>query len=155
MIEERGLSSQIELDSAGTGSWHAGEPPDTRMQAAAGRRGYTLSGAARSVIPRDFEMFDLILAMDDSNLRALRRRCPEPLLSKVRLFRSFDPEGTDNVPDPYYGDAEGFDEVVTLAIRTNEAMLDQIQAGALGKRALVDPEQVVHAGLEGLAEGVA
>ena len=106
----------IEVDSAGTAGYHIGDPPDRRTQAAALRRGYDMSALrARIVEPEDFERFDLILAMDESNLQVLRGRAPTALRERVRLFLEFAPDaGTVEVPDPYYGGPAGFEEVLDL-----------------------------------------
>jgi protein-tyrosine phosphatase len=117
LVHEAGLEGQIELDSAGTGGWHVGDPPDARAAATAARRGIALGGVARQVRPADFEEFDLILAMDSANLSELHRLAPdEHGRAKVRLLREFDPAaGADReVPDPYYGGPGGFDEVLDL-----------------------------------------
>lgn len=126
LVTEAGLRERIGLDSAGTGGWHVGEPPDARATEAARGRGIALESVARQVRVEDFEHFDLILAMDRSNERALRRLAPdEPSRAKVRLLREFDPAsaGLDDldVPDPYYDGERGFDIV-----------LDQVQAACAG-----------------------
>lgn len=125
------LGARLALDSAGTGAWHVGESPDRRMQQAAREAGFRLAGAARAVEDGDFERFDLILAMDRQNLAELRRRCPDGLRDKIRLFGDFDPEGQAEVPDPYYGGEDGFAAVVQQVIRTNQALLAQLAQGQL------------------------
>lgn len=117
LLRESGREGEVELDSAGTGGWHAGDPPDERATEAARRRGIALEGAARQVRPEDFERFDLLLAMDAENARNLRALAPDAeAAAKVRLLREFDPAsatGSDlDVPDPYYGGARGFDTVL-------------------------------------------
>ncbi|MBS0367235.1 MAG: low molecular weight phosphotyrosine protein phosphatase [Proteobacteria bacterium] len=106
----------IEVDSAGTGDWHTGSAPDPRTQAAAARRGYDLADLrARTVTASDFEQFDLILAMDRGNLQALRERAPQSRHRRLRLFMEFAPEAQEHeVPDPYYGGPNGFEEVLDL-----------------------------------------
>jgi len=100
----------LRVESRGTHDYHVGEPPDERAQHHARRRGYDLSALrARELTRRDFEEFDLILAMDQGHLRVLRRMCPAEHASKVRLFMP----GRD-VPDPYYGGPEGFEQVLDL-----------------------------------------
>jgi len=116
----------VELDSAGTGTWHLGDPPDARATETARRRGITLDGAARQVRRDDFEHYDLLLAADRENLAHLRAIAPnEESRSKVRLLREFDPDpdatGDLDVPDPYYGGARGF-----------ETVLDQVEAACRG-----------------------
>jgi protein-tyrosine phosphatase len=131
LVREAGLQERIALDSAGTGGWHVGESPDARATEAAGRRGIVLEGAARKVRPRDFEEFDLILAMDASNLRDLQRLAPDDeAREKVRLLREWDPtaDGDLDVPDPYYGGPGGFDEVLDLVQASCVALLQQLQS---------------------------
>jgi protein-tyrosine phosphatase len=124
---------EVEVDSAGTGSWHVGAPPDERMTTAAGDVGLVLDGAARQVTATDLSDFDLVLAMDRENLRELRRMAaPELPAERVQLFRAFDPEGVDeDVPDPYYGGAEGFDRVVEMVRRTAREIVRRIGDGEL------------------------
>jgi protein-tyrosine phosphatase len=124
LVEEAGLDGRIEVESAGTGGWHAGEPPDARATEAARRRGVTLAGAARQVRREDFETFDLLVAMDRENLQTLLAVAPnEDAAEKVRLLREFDPAsaGDLDVPDPYYGGERGF-----------ETVLDHVQAACRG-----------------------
>jgi protein-tyrosine phosphatase len=131
LVRDAGLEGRIELDSAGTGGWHIGEPPDTRATETARRRGIVLEGAARQVRREDFEEFDLILAMDRDNLRELRRLAPdEPSRAKARLLREFDPaaDGDLDVPDPYYGGPGGFDEVLDLVQAACAFLLRRLRA---------------------------
>jgi protein-tyrosine phosphatase len=114
-LEARGLGDRVEVDSAGTGAYHAGEGPDERMVRAAAGRGYRLGGTARQVVREDFDRFDLIVAMDRANLADLRAVAPESHAAEVRLFSDFLPEGSPaDVPDPYFGGGEGFDRVLDL-----------------------------------------
>ena len=111
-----GVSDRFELDSAGTGAWHTGNPPDARAQASALIRGIDLSDQrARQVGAEDFEAFNIILAMDRENLTALRDLAPQNHAEKVQLFlgAGYDPIERE-VPDPYYGGDEGFEEVLDL-----------------------------------------
>jgi len=119
----------LEVDSAGTAGYHVGEPPDPRTQAAASRRGYDLSSRrARIVEPGDFERFDLILAMDRQNLSVLHRRAPTAARQRVRLFLEFAPEtGTTEVPDPYYGGPNGFEEVLDLVESASRRLLHHVR----------------------------
>jgi protein-tyrosine phosphatase len=133
LLEQEGESETIELDSAGTGGWHVGEPPDARATQAARRRGVELAGVARQVSPEDFERFDLILAMDRSNLRALQRLAPdEGARAKVMMLREFDPasDGSQelDVPDPYYGGPGGFDQVLDLLQSACAGLLTQVRS---------------------------
>ena len=122
-LRRAGLQEQVRIASAGTHGYHAGEPPDERAQRHAARRGYEIGGLrARAVARSDFEEFDLILAMDRGHLRILQRLAPQAHRHKLRLFMEY-AEGwsEQEVPDPYYGGPEGF-----------EQMLDMIEAGARG-----------------------
>jgi low molecular weight protein-tyrosine phosphatase len=120
---------RIDVDSAGTAGYHIGEPPDSRSQAAALRRGYDMSAMrARVVEPEDFARFDLILAMDHSNLSVLRRRAPATLRERVRLFLEFAPDaGTPEVPDPYYGGETGFEEVLDLVEAASRGLISHLR----------------------------
>ncbi len=117
LAREAGREQEFELESAGTGGWHVGAPPDARATEAARRRGIVLEGGARKVAPEDFERFDLLLAMDRENLRDLRALAPTPQArEKARLLREFDPGSAGapdlDVPDPFYGGEAGFDLVL-------------------------------------------
>jgi protein-tyrosine phosphatase len=126
LVREEGLEGRVVIDSAGTGGWHAGEPPDARATDAAQRRGIELGGAARQVEPEDFERFDLLLAMDRENLAALRRLAPDDeARGKVRLLL-----GDRDVPDPYYGGARGFEDVLDLVESACRGLLDEVRATA-------------------------
>jgi protein-tyrosine phosphatase len=140
LVEQAGLQHSVQLDSAGTGAWHVGSPPDRRAAEAASVRGIALDGAARQVRAQDFLDFDLLVAMDRENMRELRRQAPgEDERAKVRLLREFDPVGARagagagsgdlDVPDPYSGAAGGFDEVFELVNAACAGLLEQIRAG--------------------------
>lgn len=144
LVVRAGAEEEIELDSAGTGGWHVGEAPDPRARAAARSRGIALEGAARQVEPEDFERFDLIVAMDRSNLANLRRLAPDAQArAKIRLLREFDPAlrgaraagdvevgvlGDLDVPDPYYEGAQGFEIVLDLVEAACEGLLAHARA---------------------------
>lgn len=107
----------LQFDSAGTAGYHIGDAPDARSQKAALARGYDISGLrARQLAAEDFRRFDLLLAMDEDNLRDMRAIAPRGLAGRARLFLSYWPEsGHRSVPDPYYGEADGFETVLDLA----------------------------------------
>lgn len=109
-----GLTDRVEVDSAGTGDWHVGQPPDPRMIRAGSSRGLELTGTARQVAIEDFLTYDLILAMDRSNRDDLVALAPDVASGrKVHMFREF--EGSDgDVPDPYFGGEDGFLHVVDV-----------------------------------------
>ena len=119
----------IEVDSAGTAGYHIGEPPDLRTRQAASRRGYDMSSLrARIVEPRDFEDFDFILAMDRENLKVLNHRAPVQARDRVRLFLEFAPDAaTTEVPDPYYGGPNGFEEVLDLVEAATQGLLQHLR----------------------------
>ncbi|WP_175923334.1 low molecular weight protein-tyrosine-phosphatase [Burkholderia latens] len=129
-VDAAELADRIAIDSAGTGDWHVGEPPDTRAQAAARTRGYDLSALrARQVSAADFERFDLLLAMDEANLAELRRRCPAEHRDKVRLLMEFAPGAAENeVADPYFGGPQGFERVLDQVERACAGLLDALRS---------------------------
>jgi protein-tyrosine phosphatase len=128
-LAEAGLSDRVELDSAGTGDWHIGHPPDRRMTQAAADIGLVLDGRARLVTPEDLDHYDLILVMDRSNLRDVRALARGPgQEAKIRLFRDFEPGAdSEDVPDPYYGGPEGFARVVEIARAGAKGVVEQIR----------------------------
>jgi protein-tyrosine phosphatase len=131
-VERAGLEGQFEIDSAGTGGWHVGDPPDPRMQETAARHGIDISTLrARRFRASDFEEYDLILAMDRQNLHDILRMAMAGQRSRVKLFRAFDPDeaGSLDVPDPYYGGRDGFEDVFEIVSRTSNNLLS-VLAGA-------------------------
>ena len=135
LLREEGLEGAVEVDSAGTGDWHVGHPPDRRATAAAQARGIVLEGAARQVTAADFDDYDLLLVADGENHAELLRRAPDDeARAKVRYFREFDPEskarGDLEVPDPYYGAERGFDEVLDLVDAASRGLLAELRATA-------------------------
>jgi protein-tyrosine phosphatase len=132
LVREAGREGEIEIDSAGTGGWHVGEPPDTRATEAARRRGIDLGGEGRQFSPADFDRFDLILAMDEQNRREILALAPDDAArSKVSLFREFDPASNGaadlDVPDPYFGGDQGFEHVLDLVDSASRGLLDEIR----------------------------
>jgi protein-tyrosine phosphatase len=133
ILAREGLDGEVEIDSAGIGSWHLGEAPDRRSTAAARERGIVLEGAARQVTEADFEAYDLLLAADEQNVAALRALAPDDAAAeKIVLLRSFDPEATAagdlEVPDPYYGGADGFDHVLDVVQAACDGLLSSLRA---------------------------
>ena len=121
-----GLDGRVEVDSAGTGGWHAGQAPDSRAQRHALLRGYDLSRLrARRVVEEDFERFDLLLAMDEDNLADLQRLKPAGASAELRLFAAVE------VPDPYHGAAQGFENVLDLIEKGSDALVGELR-GRLG-----------------------
>jgi protein-tyrosine phosphatase len=130
LVDEAGLSDRFEIDSAGTGSWHVGEPPDARAALVAGQHGVELTSRARQITDDDLRHFDWVVAMDRENLRNIERmRDSTGSEAEIRLLREFDAEGDgDEVPDPYYGGASGFENVYTMVHRSCQALLDRLRA---------------------------
>jgi protein-tyrosine phosphatase len=134
-INEAGLSDIVEIESSGTGAWHLGELPDSRMRKEAASHGVEMTHRARKFQATDLDKYDLVLAMDESNYRdILSLGTPsDEYKSKVRLFREFDPEVSEaeEVPDPYYGGREGFKNVYDIVQRTSLNIVDKIKQGIL------------------------
>jgi protein-tyrosine phosphatase len=132
LVQEQGLDDVVEIDSAGTGSWHIGDPPDERATEAARARGVTLAGVARAVARRDFDDFDLILAADRHNLEDLLAVAPAGARDRIHLLREFDPASDGapdlDVPDPYYGGPEGFEHVLDVVEAACRGVLDALRA---------------------------
>ena len=128
VLRREGLEDEIFVDSAGTGSWHVGSPPDARAQRSASLRGVDLGAQqARRIAPGDCQTFDYILAMDQENYRAVAALCPEGR-AEVRPFLDYVPERTETeVPDPFYGGPEGFELVLDLVEVASEGLLEDIR----------------------------
>jgi protein-tyrosine phosphatase len=122
---------EIEVDSAGTGDYHIGEPPDPRSQRAAMRRGIDLSGLrARQVMPADFARFDLILAMDRQNLRALQKLRPSGSKAELTLLLDYAGQPGNDVPDPYSGNGGDFERVLELVTTACRRLIERLQKRA-------------------------
>ncbi len=134
LVQENGLDKRYEVDSAGTGGWHAGESPDPRMVRVAARHGLNYSGRARQVTPQDLQEFDLVVAMDRDNKAVLYSLAQTPQQqAKIHLLRDFDPYGKPNaeVPDPYYGGIDGFEKVYQIVERSCRGMLHSLENGGM------------------------
>ncbi len=129
LTEEAGLAEAFDIDSAGTGAWHVGEPPDARATRVAEDRGIEMRGRARQVEPGDLTSFDWVLAMDRENLRDLRRMAgTHGATAEIRLMREWDPEPDgDDVPDPYYGGPGGFETVFDIVSRSCRGFLEELR----------------------------
>jgi protein-tyrosine phosphatase len=117
LVEQAGLTDRIIIDSAGLGDWHVGGPRDSRSQKVGRKRGMALEGVARQFQAGDFDRFDHVLAMDRQNRAGLLALAPDDAArAKVRMLRSFDPASPPDaeVPDPYYGGPQGFDQVFDI-----------------------------------------
>ena len=134
LIKTRGLEDQFAVDSAGTGSWHVGNPADRRMQAAANRRGIQLPSRARQIDLNDLEMFDLVLTMDQDNLHAvngLAREAGARATARIQPMLSYGRRYSEaEVPDPYYGGDAGFEHVLDLLEDACEALLEELSPPA-------------------------
>ena len=129
-VKQAGLDGRIATDSAGTHDYHIGEPPDPRAQRAASRRGYDLSTLrGRQVSRGDFGEFDYLLAMDETNLRALERLCPSQHAHKLKLLMEFSTgDALREVPDPYYGGEQGFERVLDMVEQAAQGLLEHLRA---------------------------
>jgi len=135
LLGQRGDATPFEVESAGTGAYHEGESPDRRSTATAAQRGIPLVGAAARFDAEDFVRFDWVLAMDGANKSDLLARAPtEQDAAKVVLLREWDAQSDGphdlDVPDPYYGGASGFDDVLDICLRSCQALLDDLEARA-------------------------
>jgi protein-tyrosine phosphatase len=128
VLASRAPHLKIEIDSAGTHDYHVGEPPDRRSIAAARRRGIDLSALRARIVRReDFGYYDLILAMDEENLRMLQQQAPSEAHSRIRLMMEFAPNAVMRaVPDPYYGGPQGFEQVLDLLEEAAEGLLEEL-----------------------------
>lgn len=128
MVADAGLQEAILVDSAGTGDWHIGKAPDSRASEAAMSRNHDLSHLrARQVRPEDFLEFDYILAMDKQNLSDLRAMALPEFIGHLGLFLDYGQSELDEVPDPYSGGREGFDEVLDLVEHTAQGLLSHLR----------------------------
>lgn len=129
-LAQAGLGDLVAVDSAGTSDHHRGEPPDPRGVRCAQARGYSMKGLrSRPVVDADFERFDLVLAMDRSNLDSLLRRVPQQAQAKLGLLLPYAATaGPEEVPDPYYGAAAGFEHVIDLLEPACDALVQDLRA---------------------------
>ncbi len=129
LVQGAGLAHRLHIDSAGTHDYHIGSAPDARASEAALKRGYDLSALrGRQVGPQDFQAFDYILAMDRENLSNLKRICPPEHVGKIFLFLEFSPNFSETeVPDPYYGGAQGFEHVLDLVEDAGRGLLRKLE----------------------------
>lgn len=130
LVESEQLDDRVFIDSAGTGGWHVGNPPDARARAAAAQRGIRIDDLrARQVRVGDFDEFDYVLAMDRQNLEDLLDAADARHHAKIRLFMEFGPEfGIEEVPDPYYGGDSGFDRVLDMIEAASAGLLSELKS---------------------------
>jgi len=127
MVSTGELDDHFAIDSAGTGGWHVGSAPDPRSTQVAAAHGIALTGSARRIEQADLDRFDVILAMDRENLRHLERMAATGAHAHIHLLREFDSQGEgDEVPDPYYGGADGFEDVYQMVHRSCAALLEEL-----------------------------
>lgn len=128
-VDQAKLNHLITIDSAGTGDWHIGHQPDKRATAAACDQGYDISDLrARQVTPDDFDEFDVILAMDNSNLSNLEKMKPSSFTGQLKLFLDYLPDQPiREVPDPYYGGNDDFVMVLTLVEKASRELLEDLK----------------------------
>ena len=127
-VKQENMEDRISIDSAGTHAYHVGNPPDARAQDAASKRNIDLSDQrARRVTPDDFEAFDYVIAMDESNRRDLLSICPAGYEDRIKLFLTFSDSDMSEVPDPYYGQGRGFEIVLNLVEDASEGLLVHIK----------------------------
>ncbi len=133
VLRREGLEDEVSVDSAGTGTWHVGEPPDQRAQRSASLRGLDLSSQrARRIAPEDCENFDYVLTMDEENYRAVASLCRGSTV--VRPFLDFAKDTPEReVPDPFYGGSEGFEHVLDLVEEASEGLLEDIREHHLSR----------------------
>jgi protein-tyrosine phosphatase len=133
-VARAGLKDSIECDSAGTHGYHIGEPPDQRAQQAAIRRGYDMSNLrGRKVGRKDFEQFDHVVAMDRHNLALLEELCPTQHAGKLALYCDFHKEYAGReVPDPYYGGPQGFEQVLDLIETVSDSLIARLRQSPRG-----------------------
>jgi protein-tyrosine phosphatase len=134
-VENAGLAEQISIDSAGTHDYHIGDPPDSRAQRTAQQRGYDMSKLrGRQVDEGDFRRFDYVLAMDKANLAILQRLTPPDSDTQARLFLEYSHHYAEReVPDPYYGGADGFERVLDMVEDAAQGLLEEIRQNYFAK----------------------
>mgnify|MGYP001254234028 FL=1 len=129
-LDKAGLADIVHIDSAGTGAWHVGGLPDSRSIATAARHGLDITGQrARKVTEADFRDFDLILAMDRSNRDTLLARAPKEARGRIHLFMEHTLGIAQDVPDPYYGEGDGFETVYRMLVEGSSALVENLLAG--------------------------
>ena len=137
-VAEAGLDGRVEVDSAGTGGWHEGDGADPRTVSVLEESGYETGHRARRFEPSWFARLDLVIALDSGHLKALRRLAPtQEDVAKVRLLRSYDPAAGDDldVPDPYYGGLDGFEECLEMVEAASEGLLAAVREHVEGRAA--------------------
>ncbi|MCP4551359.1 MAG: low molecular weight phosphotyrosine protein phosphatase [Bacteroidetes bacterium] len=125
---DHGLDTEVEVDSAGTSSYHEREPADSRMKSHAIKRGYELTSISRQIFPSDFDYYDLIIAMDDNNYHNLIGMAKNPShKNKIALMTEFSKNHEGNIPDPYHGGSQGFEAVLDILEDSSEGLITEIK----------------------------
>ena len=142
-VRARGWQNKVRVDSAGTHDYHPGEPSDPRSQRHARKRGYDLSDLrARQLVDLDFERADLLLVMDGDNLAQTAKRCPPEHRYKLHRLTEFcSKHESPIVPDPYYGNHDGFERVLDLVEDACDGLLDHVQRQLMARRGLAAPDE--------------
>jgi protein-tyrosine phosphatase len=132
LVQKRGLERRYEIDSAGTHGYHEGDPADPRTIRVGTKHGLLVDSIARELRDDDFIRFDVLVAMDRGHVREMRDRCPKALQSKVLLMPDYGPErALKDVPDPYYGGFDGFEQVYRILVGCSLGLLDALESAAL------------------------
>jgi protein-tyrosine phosphatase len=134
LARKAGVDSQFEVESSGVSGFHVGENVDDRMRQTASKYGVKLNHRAQQMKQSDLDTYDMIFAMSGSHLSALKRMASESQREKIYMFREFDPQGSgkDEVPDPWYGGMNGFEEVFEIVNRTCENLVDTLSRKQAG-----------------------
>jgi protein-tyrosine phosphatase len=131
-VQKRGLERRYEADSAGTYGYHEGDPADPRTIKVGAKHGLVVDSIARALRDDDFARFDVLVAMDRGHLREMRARCPKALHGKLLLMPDYDPDGAlEDVPDPYYGGFEGFEQIYRILDGCSRRLLDALESAPL------------------------
>jgi len=125
-IKSKGLQNEFRSDSCGTANYEIGNWPDPRTIRSANKNNVPINHIARQLTRADLQKFDLILAMDKNNLKGVLNLASDEEQSKIKLMRSYDPQGEGDVPDPYYGNEKDFDEVFAILNRSIEKLIDEL-----------------------------
>jgi protein-tyrosine phosphatase len=132
LVQKRGLEPRYEVDSAGTHGYHEGDPADPRTIRVGEKHGIRVDSIARELRDDDFTTFDVLVAMDRGHVREMRARCPKALQSKLLLMPDYDPEGAlKDVPDPYYGSFDGFEQIYRILVGCSRGLLDALESETL------------------------
>ncbi|XP_053609004.1 low molecular weight phosphotyrosine protein phosphatase-like isoform X2 [Plodia interpunctella] len=127
-VNEMGLGDEWDIDSAAIGGWHVGNPPDTRALDTMKKHNVPYSNHARQIITEDFQQYDYIFGMDESNMKDLSKRAPKGCKAKLLLFGDFDPKGERIIRDPYYdSDSKGFEKCYQQSLRCSKGFLEHVQ----------------------------